>query len=133
MVNALTNMLRKWSEERIKDYSLPQGPPASSFLGDIYLDHVDRKMDKYEGYFRYMDDIKIFCKTELDAKKALKDLIIALRELKLNINAKKTDILIGEDIANKLFDPHHQLMKIIEDIISKKNCMTLKKKHYLRY
>jgi len=117
-VKALFNMLRKWSSERIKNFGLPQGPPASSFLGDIFLDHVDRKMEKYEGYFRYMDDIKIFCKSEIEAKIALKDLIIALRELKLNINAKKTDILYGENIEKILFDPHNELMTFTDQILN---------------
>ena len=114
-------MLRKWSLDRIENFGLPQGPPASSFLGDIFLDHVDRKMEKYEGYFRYMDDIKIFCKNEIEAKIALKDLIIFLRELKLNINAKKTDILHGEEIEHKLFDPHHELMTIIDKTLDSGN------------
>jgi len=120
-VNLLFNMLRKWSLERIKNFGLPQGPPASSFLGDIFLDHVDRKMEKYQGYFRYMDDIRIFCQNEIEAKIALKELIISLRELKLNINAKKTDILVNEEIENKLFDPHHELMDFIDKAIDSGN------------
>ena len=89
-IQLLFGLLETWSRERIRGYGLPQGPPASAFLADIFLDYVDRRMEKYEGYFRYMDDIRIFCKREIDAKLALKDLIIALRDLKLNINAKKT-------------------------------------------
>ena len=93
-----------WSQERIVDYGLPQGPPGCSFLADIYLDHVDRKMEKYVGYYRYMDDIRIFCKTEIESKITLKDLIISLRELKLNINAKKTALLFNEEIEKLLFE-----------------------------
>jgi len=119
IVKTLFELLRKWSNERISNYGLPQGPAGSSFLGDIFLDHVDRKMEKYEGYFRYMDDIKIFCKSELETKIALKDLIIALRDLKLNINAKKTDILHNEKIE-KIFDPHHELMTFTDKIIESK-------------
>lgn len=126
-IKALFNMLRKWSSERIKNFGLPQGPPASSFLGDIFLDHVDRKMEKYEGYFRYMDDIKIFCKNEIEARIALKDLIIALRKLKLNINAKKTDILHGENIEKKLFDPHNELMTLTDNILNSGDIPKIKK------
>ena len=111
--------LRKWSDERISGYGLPQGPPASSFLADIYLDYIDRKMEKYEGYFRYMDDIRIFCEKEIDAKVALKDLTIALRGLKLNINAKKTSILKSKEIE-KIFDPHKLLLNMVEDLIKSK-------------
>jgi hypothetical protein len=71
-------------------------------------------MEKYKGYFRYMDDIRIFCKQEIEAKIALKDLTIALRDLKLNINAKKTDILRDKKIEEKLFDPQKSLLNLIE-------------------
>jgi hypothetical protein len=96
VVNVIFMLLNKWSDDRVSGYGLPQGPPASSFLADIYLDYVDSQMEKYENYYRYMDDIRIFCKTEIEAEKALKDLIIALRWIKLNINAKKTRILSRE-------------------------------------
>ncbi len=119
--DTLFNLLRKWSQERIPNFGLPQGPVGSSFLGDLYLDHVDRKMEKYDGYFRYMDDIKIFCKNILESKNALKDLIIALRELKLNINSKKTSILNDNDIELQLFDPHHELINLIVKSIDTKN------------
>jgi len=114
LTKVLLILLRKWSDERISGYGLPQGPPASSFLADIFLDYVDRGMEKYKGYIRYMDDIRIFCKKKIEAKIALKDLTIALRNLKLNINAKKTDILSGKDVEEKLFDPQKLLLNIIE-------------------
>lgn len=121
LIELLFKLLRRWSDERITGYGLPQGPVGSSFLADLFLDNVDRKMEKHEGYFRFMDDIKIFCKREIDAKLALRDLIIALRELKLNINAKKTDLLYEEDIPRKLFDPQSEQMTLIEDILQTKN------------
>jgi hypothetical protein len=120
-VSVLFRLLNKWSDERVSGYGLPQGPPSSSFLADIYLDYVDRQMEKYESYYRYTDDIRIFCKTEIEAKKALKDLIIALRWIKLNINAKKTRILSGKDIETSLFDPLKPLLNHIESIIKERN------------
>lgn len=125
LVDVLFNLLRKWSDERIHDYSLPQGPPASAFLADIYLDYVDRIMEKYEGYYRYMDDIRIFCKNEIQTKLALKDLTLALRNLKLNINAKKTAILKGRNIE-KRFDPEKQLLNIIELVLKSKSEIEIK-------
>lgn len=121
LTSALFNILRKWSDERISGYSLPQGPPASSFLADIFLDYIDRRMEKYKGYIRYMDDIRIFCKKKIEAKTALKDLTIALRDLKLNINAKKTDIFSGKEVEKNLFDPEKSLMNIIEKTMKSGN------------
>lgn len=117
VIEVLYGMLKKWSTERVSGYGLPQGPPASSFLADLYLDLVDRKMESYKNYFRYMDDIRIFCKTEIEAKKALKDLIISLRGIKLNINAKKTRILSEKEIEKVLFDPHKSSLRLIDSII----------------
>jgi hypothetical protein len=121
LTNDLFTLLRKWSDERISGYGLPQGPPASSFLADIFLDYVDRRMEKYKGYIRYMDDIRIFCKKKIEAKIALKDLTIALRNLKLNINAKKTDILSDKEIEEKLFDPDKSFLNMIETTIKSGN------------
>lgn len=120
-VDVLIKLLNRWSDERVSGYGLPQGPPASSFLADIYLDYVDRQMEKYENYYRYMDDIRIFCRTEIEAKKALKNLIIALRGIKLNINAKKTRILSGKDIETSLFDTLKPLLNHIEAIVKGRN------------
>ncbi len=121
IVGVLIKLLNTWSDERVSGYGLPQGPPASSFLADIYLDYVDRQMEKYKNYYRYMDDFKIFCQTEIEAKKALKDLIIALRMIKLNINAKKTRIISGKDIDKGLFDPLKPSLNVIEAILKGKN------------
>jgi hypothetical protein len=120
-ISVLLKLLNKWSDERVSGYGLPQGPPASSFLADIYLDYVDSQMEKYENYYRYMDDIRIFCRTEIEAKKALKDLVTSLRSIKLNINAKKTRILSGKDIEARLFDPLKPSLNLIEAILKGQN------------
>ena len=117
----LKNLLYKWSTERILKYGLPQGPQASSFLGDFFLDQIDSVMEKYNGYYRYMDDIKIFCRCEIECKIALKELISSLRELKLNINAKKTNIWHDDEISKNLFDNDHDLMNLIVHIINSGN------------
>lgn len=126
-IHALFHMLEKWSDERVQGYGLPQGPAGSGFLADIYLDYVDRRMEKYEGYFRFMDDIRIFCTSEIEAKIALKELIINLRDLKLNINAKKTRILKGDQIHKTLFDPQKSLMNLIDASMNTKDQRQIKK------
>jgi len=123
---ALFNMLNKWSDERIPGYGLSQGPPGSSFLADIFLDCVDRKMEEYKGYFRYMDDIRIFCRKPIDAKVALRDLTIALREVKLNINAKKTEVLMEREIE-KLFDPRKLQLNMIDKLMRSKDRKLIEK------
>jgi Reverse transcriptase (RNA-dependent DNA polymerase) len=77
---------------------LPQNRDASSFLANIYMIPVDRVLIATGNqYFRYMDDIKIVCPDVPSARRALKTLIIALRERGLTVNARKTEILKADD------------------------------------
>lgn len=116
----LTNFLYPWSSGRRYNFGLPQGPNASTFLGEIYLDNVDGEMEEEKGYIRYVDDIRIFCKTEIEAKKALIKIIKSLRKYKLNINAKKTRILKNSEIDLKLFDSKAQILDSIEAALMSK-------------
>lgn len=114
VANLISFMLHSWSRpERIEGYGLPQGPPGSAFYAEIYLDSVDRAMEKYPGYHRYSDDIRIFVTSDREGKLALKDLTVALRDLKLHVNAKKTEILREAEIK-KLFNPQKDLMDLIK-------------------
>jgi hypothetical protein len=110
-----------WSSGRIKNFGLPQGPTASTFLGDVYLDNIDREMEEEAGYFRYMDDIRIFCKNEISARLALIKLIKALRKYKLNINAKKTRILRNTEVEKSLFDPRKPILDSIQTAFDSKD------------
>jgi hypothetical protein len=110
-----------WSSGRVKGFGLPQGPTASTFLGDVYLDNIDREMENEKGYLRYMDDIRIWCKSEVEAKKALIKIIKSLRKYKLNINAKKTKILKYKEIEKELFDPKKSILDSVQDAFNSKN------------
>jgi len=91
-IKNLMILLREWSPN--KTHGIPQNQDASSFLGNVYLSLIDKKMISMNyNYFRYMDDIRIVCKNEFLARKALKNLIINLRKIGLNVNPKKTKIL----------------------------------------
>lgn len=120
------NILMPWSFGRIKGFGLPQGPTASSFLGDVYLDNVDREMEIEKGYFRYMDDIRIWCKSEIEAKKSLIKIIKSLRKYKLNINSKKTKILKNEEIEKELFDSKKPILDSIQAAFDSKNLERIK-------
>jgi hypothetical protein len=97
-ISALIQFLSKWGFSR--ERGLPQNRDASSFLANMYMHPVDHAMSEYEGaYFRYMDDIKIVCNDMHSARLALKRLIVALRNVGLNVNAKKTEIVPGSNTA----------------------------------
>lgn len=91
-ISTLKALLKKWCyNER---HGLPQNRDASSFIANVVLNSVDSYMvSKGYDYFRYVDDIRIICSDEMEARRALNDLIFQLRKLGLNINSKKTIIL----------------------------------------
>jgi hypothetical protein len=88
----LFEWLSEWSFSSAR--GIPQNRDASSFLANVYMIPVDRALIATgNAYFRYMDDIKIVCPDVLTARRALKTLIIALRERGLSVNARKTEII----------------------------------------
>lgn len=88
----LVGMLSNWSI--YQEHGIPQNRKTSSLISNILMLQIDRKMIGlgYQ-YFRYMDDIRIVCDDLFMARKALRDLIIFLRELGLNVNPKKTNFI----------------------------------------
>jgi hypothetical protein len=113
-VSTLRVLLEKWCySER---HGLPQNRDASSFVANVVLTAVDKSMDKkgYD-YFRYVDDIRIICSDEFEAKRALNDLIFELRKLGLNINSKKTVILDKKsDNIQEFFPSSDDTMTLID-------------------
>jgi hypothetical protein len=91
-IDTLSACLQMWSP--YTHDGLPQNIDASSFLGNLFLDLVDKVMLRsgYQ-YFRYMDDMRIVVSSEAEARKALIKLISTLREIGLGVNAGKTRIL----------------------------------------
>lgn len=94
-IATLDRLLEQWTFSR--DHGLPQNRDASAFLSNILLSIVDGEMAKkgYD-YYRYVDDIRILADTEVQARRALQELIRELRKIGLNINASKTEILQPE-------------------------------------
>ncbi|NNU43368.1 RNA-directed DNA polymerase [Ramlibacter montanisoli] len=96
----LFNFLDKWAYEPGR--GLPQNRDASSFLANLYMREIDLSMidaGYKDTYFRYMDDIKVVCEDLYQARRAIKDLSVRLRELGLSLNARKTEIVAASDIT----------------------------------
>jgi len=95
-ISTLCDLLARWSfSER---HGLPQNRDASSFIANVVLSDVDRKMaDLGYDYYRYVDDIRIICDSQQQARKALHQLIAQLRTVGMNINSAKTRILTRQD------------------------------------
>lgn len=73
---------------------LPQNNDASALLATFYLSELDSYMShQVPVYLRFMDDIKIFCYDEFEARRYLNLLEMKLRDLKLSLNSQKTKII----------------------------------------
>lgn len=100
-ISTLNELLEQWTFSG--SHGLPQNRDASSFLSNIILSSVDREMAaKGYDYYRYVDDIRVVCDSELHARRALQDLIRQLRTVGLNINASKTEILHPQSPEEKI-------------------------------
>lgn len=118
VTNLLYKCLQRWTEP--KSRGIPQGNGASSILGNVYLNSIDRRMsNKGFIYYRYLDDIRIFCKTHNEAVEALHQLTILLREKELNLNTGKTYICESEEALRDI-DSINRIISDIEEQIGKK-------------
>lgn len=77
-----------------KESGLPQNSDASSLLATFYLNQVDVFMQHLvPAYYRFMDDIRIFCKDQYEARKILQTFEYEIRRCHLSVNSQKTKIL----------------------------------------
>lgn len=88
----LSSMLRSWAYPRGK--GLPQGFSAADILAKLYMNDVDLGL-RNAGFrhLRYVDDIRVFCRTRLEAKQALLKLNELIRIRGLNLQSAKTEII----------------------------------------
>lgn len=72
----------------------PQGGNLSPLLSNIYLNELDKELERRGLHFaRYADDCVIFVKTENAAKRVMFHIVKFIEtKLKLKVNAKKTHI-----------------------------------------
>ena len=82
------SLLNRWAQPRAK--GIPQGFSASDILAKIYLNPIDRAL-RNGGFthLRYVDDIRIFCKSRLEAKRGLLLLNDLMRKRGLNLQSAK--------------------------------------------
>jgi retron-type reverse transcriptase len=101
-IDLLRDCLRKWSARGEK--GIPQGYSASDLLAKVYANPIDIAL-RNDGYrhLRYVDDIRIFCRSKIEAKRAILSLSTHIHKRGLNLQSAKTKILSTAD-AFKEFD-----------------------------
>jgi hypothetical protein len=79
----LCSCLGTWSSEKASSrhgHGIPQGPIASDFLAECFLLPIDLALQKAPGYTRYVDDVRLFGKTEDDVRESVIQLERRCRE-----------------------------------------------------
>jgi len=98
----LSRLWDKWSLG-IRKFGIPQINDASSFMGNLYLDELDKwfSLNRLIS-LRYVDDIRLFAKSESQARKILADTIVKLREMGLYVSSGKTKIQSCKEAMEQL-------------------------------
>ena len=74
---------------------VPQGGPLSPVLSNVYLDKLDKELERRGLHFvRYADDCNIFVRSEMAADRVMKSVTSWLeRKLRLKVSATKTKVV----------------------------------------
>ena len=123
IIKLLSKCLNRWSQSAGR--GIPQGCVPSHLLGKLYLNSVDLNL-RAMGYdhLRYVDDIRIFCGSEAEAKKALVDLTELLRKRGLNLQSAKTKIYKSDEakiIVNGVQPILQPIMKELNEALGTDN------------
>ena len=101
ITSAICTLLRKFASG--DSHGIPQGLWASDYLGNIYLLYLDEFLDDRGNFaVRYVDDYRIFCSSEAEARSILKECAGVLRGLGLNLQPQKTSIVTVDKLHPEL-------------------------------
>lgn len=111
LIKILSEQLTTWTKDDARNnhqykHGIPQGPQPSSLLSELYLHSIDEQMRKLKQkhrdfeYIRYVDDIRVFAKTERGAYTYFAYLDLLARDIGLIPQASKTSIREIENIKD---------------------------------
>ena len=103
----LTRLLNRWTATRTQIYhhhGIPQGPLSSGLISETVLKHFDENFrTRFDvRYFRYVDDIRLFAKSEDHLRHALVQLDHLSKDVGLFPQSGKIDIHRVTDIRHEL-------------------------------
>jgi hypothetical protein len=101
-IEMLMHYLRQWTsstwsvgpEPIYHGHGIPQGPLPSGMLSEVVLQHIDKAGERGSRtrYIRYVDDIKIFAKSEEELRRKLIALDLSSKEIGLFPQTAKINI-----------------------------------------
>ena len=115
LIQFLLSSLKTWTSNTwttvsniiYHEHGIPQGPLASGLLSEVVLKHIDDRGVRPGAtiYLRYVDDIKMFAKTEETLKQRLVSLDLAAKEIGLFPQSAKINI-------RKVRNPYEEIKSI---------------------
>jgi hypothetical protein len=98
--------LKLWSSEKILSshgHGIPQGPIASDFLAECFLLPIDEELQNQKvHYVRYVDDIRLFGRSENEVRASAIRMEILLRERGLIPHSQKHRIMRARTIEDAM-------------------------------
>lgn len=111
----LSTCLNKWAMPRGR--GIPQSLSPSHVFGEFYLDSIDRELQRKQAdHLRYLDDFRIFSRTQRDARLALHLLTNLLRERGLNLQAAKSEVITNAAAREKIEHAPRLLAQVTERV-----------------
>jgi Reverse transcriptase (RNA-dependent DNA polymerase) len=100
-IKQLSICLNRWAQ--VPGRGIPQGQSPSDILAKLYLNSIDQNLVNM-GYthLRYVDDIRVFCTSLVEAKQLLVDLSHLLRRRGLSLQSTKSEILSADKARHKI-------------------------------
>lgn len=101
-VGQISACLNRWAQ--VSGRGIPQGQSPSDILAKVYVNNIDSVL-RNMGYvhLRYVDDIRVFCRSEVESKMLLLELSKLLRKRGLSLQAAKSRICTA-DAARREID-----------------------------
>lgn len=124
ITDLLKRCLAKWTADFnhktfVANHGIPQGPISSIFLADLYLMYLDEEIISKGSldikYLRYVDDIRIFSKSEKTSRKAIAALDLLSRDLGLIPQSTKVIVKEIDDINKELKTQNNKFSNITKE------------------
>lgn len=106
-VDTFVGWLSKWTATEsgyFHNHGIPQGPLSSGLISEVVLKYFDEKREKTPRikYLRYVDDIKLFAKSEAELRRSLVRLDLLSKDIGLFPQSSKISIHKVKSIEDEL-------------------------------
>ncbi len=101
----------------------PQGGPLSPILANVYLNKLDRELEKRgHRFIRYADDFVIYVKSKRAGERVMESITLFIEEdLQLFINQKKSKVCGATSATFLGFNIQNLMGKLDADLVSRQN------------